>query len=143
MEKVYWDEGKYQIVTKDGMCLYDKNIVAPATLNKYDMAILDRPILDKMAAERKEWLHESNNLKAQLVCSAKTQGKHKMVFKESTQGKLTVNDIRQAATSMALGWWKEKGPFIFECSVCGLGITKTVKELTTAEREGLKKLKLL
>jgi len=124
MEKVYWDEGKYQIVTKDGMCLYDKNIVAPATLNKYDMAILDRPILDKMAAERKEWLHESNNLKAQLVCSAKTQGKHKMVYDG-------LNTIRTLCET-----------YSFECSVCGLEINKTKAELSTVEKEGLKKLKL-
>ena len=34
-------------------------------------------------------------------------------------------------------------PYIFKCSVCGLEITKTEKELSAIEKEALKKLKLL
>ena len=33
--------------------------------------------------------------------------------------------------------------YVFKCSSCGLEITKTKKELTSTEKEALKKLKLL
>ena len=128
--KIYWDEKDEQIKDKNGVCRYDQSAIleliggADERINAHF----------KLCEEREA------NLKAQLQCGAKG---HKMVFEKSTQNRLTMADLEQAREYMGGGYFKEKEPFIFTCKSCSLEITKTAKELTVKEKEGLAKLGLL
>ncbi|MCK5017556.1 MAG: hypothetical protein KAS32_10855 [Candidatus Peribacteraceae bacterium] len=78
-----------------------------------------------------------DKLRLQTCCAAKG---HKMVFSR-------IADFHIKRTRIA-GFLDETDIdttelFIFKCSNCGLEITKTKKELTPTEKDGLKKLKLL
>jgi len=66
----------------------------------------------------------TKSIQSQLKCSAKTKGKHKMVYESSE----------------VIGFPSKQKFFTFRCSICGLEITKTEKELSKTEREALKKL---
>ena len=68
-------------------------------------------------------------VQAQLQCSAKTKGKHKMVYEKKRE--LDMSPCALNYSSIVTH------PYIFKCSICNLEITKTNKELAKAEREHL------
>ena len=76
---------------------------------------------------------KDNTLLHQLQCSAKTGGKHKMVFDRAA-----CVHIPRSPYLIDIG-----GGYAFKCKVCNLEITKTEAELTKTEAEGLKNLGLL
>ena len=132
--KIYWDEKLQQIKTRGGECIYDKNREGNTS---------------EIVELRQEYSKAINKLETQakqLQCSAKTQGKHKMVF-----NRLSRNIFRMHEPILLYGAGvplrqTEHGTFkfyIFKCSICDLEITKTEKELSAIEKEALKKLKLL
>lgn len=157
MEKIYWDENEQQIKTKAGECLYDrrKNVGTDSALIEAIRRIddIDRRdaksdkgnaasslgqihnLMSKVANLENDLASAQPNakLQAQLQCAAKTQGKHKMVFKRKGT----------ATGYITLGIGEAQMRFIFKCDICGLEIIKSKSELTASEKEGLKKLGLL
>ena len=121
--EIYWDKKLGQILTKDGECLYDEHAMLKIGLQADERVNNSFKIYEDKFAK----------LQAQLQCSAKTQGRHKMVFekKDTATGLIT------------FGMGVAQMRFFFKCSICGLEITKTEKELSAIEKEALKKLKLL
>jgi len=118
MEKIYWDEEAQQIKTKSGKCVFNSPINLESRITKLESR------------------GGINSLEIQLRCAAKG---HKMEY-VSIQGK----KFNWSNHYDNLSYTSVSGKtYTFRCSVCGLKITKTKDELTTAEKEGLKKLKLL
>ena len=138
--KIYWDKNLRQIRTKDGECLMDKN--HQQSINDSDsrrICALDDRVCKAVALGTSK----VDTLRTQLQCSAKTQGKHKMVFNginTKSETPFTIMVIKGSE-----GWRGAKNTklYAFKCSVCGLEITKTENELSKTEKEALKKLKLL
>ena len=145
MKKIYWDENLQQIRTKGRKCLMDKN--HQQSINDSDSRrisnlqgrvqklenitkTVDDGIAKGIAGLEKWATNRESTIKKQLQCSAKG---HKMVFNRQgaarQQTSLTLIDIFSG--------------YVFKCSICGLEITKTEKELSAVEKEALKKLKLL
>ena len=130
--KIYWDKNLQQIRTKDGRCLWDRRYIQ----NQIDELVLSRRNWDaRISVIEKQESRMLCDFKAQLQCSAKTGGKHKMVYSKL--------DICLNCFTLGTGQRDYSKRFIFKCSACGLEITKTEKELSAVEKEGLKKLKLL
>ncbi len=166
MEKIYWDESQQQILTKDGKCLYDpraerntfNSIVATLTERVYRLenAQYTKRLYDKnwdkieklktqMPKIEPELISAIGKLERQLQCSAKTQGKHKMVYQsDPPKPKNDTNwDIIGDSWNTGNACTIKAKRYIFKCSICDLEITKTKKELSAVEKEALKKLKLL
>ncbi len=131
-EPAYWNESEGQITTKAGECLYDKKVSLGKENELIDkcneIANKQNGITSRIKALENSIIctsaipTETKILKAQLQCSAK--GKHDMEY--------TRKEFN-----------REHRWFIFTCSTCNLEITKIKAELTPAERDALKKLKLL
>ena len=150
MEKVYWDEKEQQIKSKDGKCLLDKSRV-DRICNLHDGRLTKRceiieqrlDIIKNRVAQATEYHNDLaidvKTIKAQLRCAAKTGGKHKMVFERKKVGSDAQWVISKSGGVWQAGW----NGLVFKCSVCGLEITKTKKELTKKEAEYLKGLHLL
>ena len=149
--KIYWDEKQQQIKTKSGKCLVDVNRIEKliatqgAAIGKlgstlYKKTLYDRnldrilelqgkvKLIEKVMANTKSEI--ATTYQAQLQCQAKGHGKWVFV-KKINRGSEPVWILLPS------------DGYAFKCSNCGLEITKTAKELTTTEREALKKLKLL
>ena len=92
-----------------------------------------------------------DNIERQLQCSAKTKGKHEMVYSKPTEFELTktlnaMAELRTASAIYGTSMLYTPNPtdaFIFKCSTCGLEITKTKTELTAKEKTHLTGLGLL
>ncbi len=171
MEKIYWDESQQQIRTKGGECLLDKAVllarlnsleerikghqvtrnILSIRLAKLENAQYTKTLYDKNLGKIKTLTDSINSyakaefeIKKQLQCSAKTQGKHKMVFvKKNGEEKSSISDSSGWTCINVYSICTPNRDFVFKCSVCDLAITKTEKELSAVEKEGLKKLKLL
>jgi len=132
---VYWNPSEGQIMTKGGKCLYDRKKAASyrgvVDGNRSVIPGMGKRIraLENSITCTSAVPTETKILTAQLQCSAKTKGKHKMVYKD------------RVLKSMICGV-KAYG-YKFTCSTCNLEITKSKAELTPTEREHLKGLKLL
>ena len=131
MEKVYWNEGQGQIMTKGGKCLYDKRRIESLerdtneTLRRYHERYHDI-VTKEMGLP---------GIITQLKCSAKGHGDWVFVNRgiDRFSGMILHPESRQQLNDT----------FYFKCSGCGLEIAKTKKELKPSEAEALKKLKLL
>ena len=99
----------------------------------------------KLAEFRQELNTWQSHFQTQLQCSAKTQGKHKMVFDKKGSEETTTynNTLPTPAWFVAYSYGTSDRDFHFKCSICDLAITKTKDELSAVEKEALRKLKLL
>ena len=146
-EPAYWVESEDQIMTRGGKCLFDKGAIKILVrdmndcdrryhknrerieslegerVNRKDCRddVTHRCVVAEKTAERLIGSH--GTLTCQLQCSAKTKGKHKMVY------------TKKVVTNHPL--------YVFTCSVCDTEYIKTKAELTSTERESLKALKVL
>ena len=144
---IYWNAKEGQIMTKAGKCLYDKKVlsgrirdseikiqVIEARNNRLkaedDAIVAENKAIDK---ENMEYDKDRDVMKAQLQCSAKTKGKHKMVYSRTRLNEGQCGGLRDWGSPC----------YVFECSTCNLEITKSKAELTPTERESLKALKVL
>ncbi|KKN75915.1 hypothetical protein LCGC14_0376230 [marine sediment metagenome] len=152
--KIYWDENLQQIRTRGGKCLLDRTsagnyrgIVNGHIAVIQDMGKRIRALEDIGQGFAPAHFRLLDKLEKQLQCSAKTQGKHKMVFvKKGSEETTTYNNTLPTPTwfvTYTYSYGTSDRDFVFKCSVCDLEITKTEKELSAVEKEGLKKLKLL
>lgn len=145
MEKVYWDEESKQIMTKDRECLYDKvGLNNQLALKRIEIESLELRInkLQTVVGTLSDIVYGRNGhetsqgaidkLQAQLQCSAKG---HEIRYNR------IIKIGAQPISPFTL--LPEDAQYYFVCSICGLEIAKTAKELTAGEKEALKKLKLL
>ncbi len=143
--KIHWNKKEQQIMTKDGECLFDRNAYRQGWLDakriddeaKVRLCRLEDRVFNQtgdISVKDQDQENQISKLQAQLQCSAKGHGK--WVYKE----KRLHNILWAGHLSGEIA-----GPagYVFKCSACGLEITKTAKELTPAEKDGLKSLKLL
>ena len=149
-KSIYWDDKQQQIKTKSGKCLYNRREVGDKFTKIFQrietlsqkIRKLEQSKETKIENIREDWLKwqqkcnkviEENmevekRLEAQLQCGVKGHNKWEFVKK----------DLCFEINSPEI-----TGFFFFKCSNCGLEITKIEKELKPAEREALRKLKLL
>lgn len=120
-EQIYWNASQGQIKTKAGACVYDGRTVELGAGNGTTALLKLNTTFEQRLGDLQS---KHDYVKKQLTCSAKTQGKHKMVYEK-----------------MILGIPRNMPQF--KCIGCGLEITKLGAELTTPEREALTKLKLI
>ncbi len=144
--KIYWDKKLQQIRTKGGECLFDKNGFANEIMAADKRVNAHFELNEKkLAAFRQELNTWQSHFQKQLQCAAKTQGKHKMMFVKKGSEETATHQVNNAPSLWFVTYscGTSDRDFVFKCSVCGLEIAKTEKELSAAEKEALKKLKLL
>ncbi len=160
LEPTGWNEKKQQIMTKGGACLFDKKELASCLRDIREIFNARRRLTDKVTAVEDDVIRveakansvkDSNEvicswrntykaeLQSQLQCSAKGHGKWVYVKKEGYKPMDGFEPMWQCRKTGATA----QSPYIFKCSTCNLEITKTKKELTQPQRDGLKKLGLL
>ncbi len=169
LQKVYWDEKKQQIVTKNGECRYnlrsnavhhqekriaefeDKIRILTSTMCNTKDTSLSRRIneLEKVIRRGEREVVEHN---------AEIDKKNTEVEKHNAEKRDKEGRLRTQLQCAAKGHGKwqfvkkdfcinRNGPeitgYFFKCANCGLEINKTEKELTAKEKEALKSLKLI
>ena len=128
--KIHWNEKEGQIMTKDGKCLYDKenSNIKLEYLNQLGCRISKLETGDGFLLGKAE--KESATLRTQIQCAAKG---HDWVYDGPKLCIQPMSFLIQPVPAEVYG-------YVFTCSLCGLEITKTKKELKPAEREELKRL---
>ncbi len=136
-------------MTKGGKCVLDKNELQDKFQKAVESAIDAK--IDKVHQKNEDWRNKCNEvirkndaagveLERQLRCGAKGHGK--WVYQKLTTH---YSPAKDGGVMKSLSCFVEPNgnDFVFKCSACNLEITKTAKELTATEKEGLTKLKLL